>query len=184
MTPTIETPRLLLRPWRDSDFEPWAAMCADPRVMAFLGPIKDRAAADAEAARHVARLESNGYGWWVAQVKDGFPFAGIIALQDVPSDMPFAPAFEVGWRLAAEAWGNGYATEGARAALGFAFAELARTEVVALTAKINLRSQSVMQRLGMSRDGAGDFEHPWVAEGTLRPHVLYRIRRPERPGIA
>lgn len=180
MSPTIETPRLLLRPWRDSDFEPWAAMCADPRVMATLGPIKDRPAADAEGAKLAARLESNGYGWWIAEVKNGLPFIGIIALQDAPVDMPFAPAFEVGWRLIADAWGNGYATEGGRAALAFAFEELGRTEVVALTAKINVRSQRVMQRLGMSRDAAGDFENPRVAEGAaLRPHVLYRIRRPK-----
>ena len=177
VAPTIETPRLLLRPWRDSDVEPWAAMCADPRVMATLGPLKDRAEAGDFAATQAARLERNGYGWWVASVKHGRPFIGIIALQDVPLDLPFAPALEVGWRLVAEAWGNGYATEGGRAALAFAFAELARSEVVALTAKINVASQRVMQRLGMARDAAGDFQHPRIAEGAaLRPHVLYRIR--------
>jgi len=102
----------------------------------------------------------------------------VIALQDVPFEAHFTPALEVGWRLRHDHWGHGYATEAARAALAFVFSELQRDEVVAMTAAINERSQRVMQRLGMTRDPNGDFEHPAVAEGhPLRPHVLYRIRK-------
>jgi len=99
-------------------------------------------------------------------------------LQDVPFAAHFTPALEVGWRLAAEFWGNGYATEGARAALAFAFQTLHRSEVIAMTAKINVRSQRVMQRLGMAYDPGDDFDSPRVADGSpLRPHVLFRIAR-------
>jgi len=145
--------------------------------MAFLGPTIERTRATLDAAMLAARLEQNGYGWWVLEVKNDVPFAGLVALQNVPFEAHFTPALEVGWRLAAEQWGNGYATEGARAALAFAFGQLGRNEVVAMTAKINLQSQRVMQRLGMTNDLAEDFENPRVAEGAkLRPHVLYRKR--------
>jgi RimJ/RimL family protein N-acetyltransferase len=175
----IETPRLLLRQWRDSDLEPWAEMSADLRVMEFLGAPLDADRAIAIGKNLAERHARDGYGWWVAEVKDGAPFAGLIALQDVPFDAHFTPAIEVGWRLAAPYWGNGYATEGAAAAIAFAFNELDRGEVVAMTAKLNLRSQHVMQRLGMTYDPADDFEHPRVAEGSLlRPHVLSRFYRP------
>jgi RimJ/RimL family protein N-acetyltransferase len=153
-------------------------MCADPRVMAFLGPTRERARALADAEELCANLERNGYGWWVVERKGPAAFVGLIELQDVPFEARFTPALEVGWRLAAEYWGNGYATEGARAVLTFAFETLARSEVVALTAKINAPSQRVMQRLGMSYDIADDFEHPRLAQGNpLRPHVLYRLNR-------
>jgi RimJ/RimL family protein N-acetyltransferase len=178
MSPTIVTPRLLLRPWRPADREAWVAMSADPRVMEFLRGTQVRADALAVADRLAAQLERDGYGWWVAECAERGSFAGVIALQEVPFEAAFTPALEVGWRLAAEYWGRGYATEGARAALAFAFNELDRTDVVAITARINLRSQRVMQRLGMTYDATADFEHPRVARGDpLRPHVLYRIRR-------
>jgi RimJ/RimL family protein N-acetyltransferase len=177
--PPIETPRLLLRQWRDADLEPWAEMSADLRVMEFLGAPLDAARAIAIGKSLAERHERDGYGWWVVEVKDGPPFAGLIALQDVPFEAHFTPALEVGWRLAAPHWGNGYATEGAAAAIAFAFDELDRSEVVAMTAKRNLQSQRVMQRLGMTCDPADDFDNPRVAEGSaLRPHVLYRIYRP------
>ena len=176
MSPTIETPRLLLRSWRESDREPWVRTCADTRVMAFLGPTRERARALADAEVLSASLERNGYGWWVAELKETAAFAGLIALQDIPFEAHFTPALEVAWRLAAEHWGNGYATEGARAALAFAFDTLNRNEVVAITAKINVRSQRVMQRLGMTYDVDGDFDHPRLAQDNpLRAHVLYRL---------
>ncbi|GAC1299297.1 MAG: GNAT family N-acetyltransferase [Vulcanimicrobiaceae bacterium] len=175
----LDTPRLRLRHWRASDLDAWAAMCADPRVMTWLGGTFGRERAAEDAAMLGARLERNGFGWWVVEVKGGAPFAGLVALQDVPFVAPFTPALEVGWRLAAGAWGNGYATEGARAALAHAFGALDRSEVVALTAKTNEPSQRVMRRLGMTYDPADDFDNPRVAvDSPLRPHVLYRLRRP------
>lgn len=138
----------------------------------------DRDESVASAQLIQVELEHDGYGWFVAEVKDRFPFAGVIALQDIPFQAKFTPAYEIGWRFLPEAWGYGYATEGARAALDLAFNRLGWREVVAMTAKINLRSQRVMERLGMTYDPTADFEHPKIPEGhRLRPHVLYRIAR-------
>ena len=131
--PLLETPRLILRQWRDSDVEAWVAMSADPRVMEFFPAIPVRSDAEATASRLRARLESDGFGWWALEVKGGPSFGGVICLQRVPFEAHFTPAVEVGWRLAYESWGQGYATEGARAALAFAFEELKVEEVVAMT---------------------------------------------------
>jgi RimJ/RimL family protein N-acetyltransferase len=182
MAEILETPRLLLRPWRDSDVAAWAAMNADPRVMEYFPSTYDRERSETTAARLRERLDRDGYGWWIVEMKHGPSFAGVVALQDVPFDAHFTPALEVGWRLAYPYWGAGIATEGARAALGYAFLELGRSEVVALTAAVNLRSQRVMQRLGMTYDSRDDFEHPNVEPGhRLRPHVLYRVRASSSP---
>jgi RimJ/RimL family protein N-acetyltransferase len=175
---TLETPRLLLRPWMDSDVEPWVAMCADDRVMEFFPSTYDRERAESTAVRLRENIERKDYGWWVIDAKDGPPFVGVVALQDVPFEAHFTPALEVGWRLGYAHWGRGFATEAASRVLDFAFADLGRDEVVAMTAKINERSQRVMLRLGMTRDARDDFEHPNLKPGhRLRPHVLYRARR-------
>jgi RimJ/RimL family protein N-acetyltransferase len=175
----LETPRLILRPWRDADVEAWVAMSADPRVMEFTPSTLDRKQAQTMAAGLRARLERDGYGWWALEVKGGAAFAGAILLQEIPFEEHFTPAMEVGWWLAYDQWGHGYATEGARAALGFAFGELHRSEVVAMTTPANVRSQRVMQRLGMTRDPIDDFDHPLIDPGhPLCAHVLYRIKRP------
>jgi len=176
--PMIETARTILRPWHDADVDEWVRMCANPRVMEFFPSVEDRPTAEAGAKRVRGRLEDRGYGWWVLEVKDVLPFAGVIVLQDVPGDWPFCPAREVGWRLVPEVWGNGYATEGADAALDYAFTCLLWPEVVAMTARINVRSQRVMQRLGMTNDSADDFELTIVPpDHPIRRHVLYRLRR-------
>jgi ribosomal-protein-alanine N-acetyltransferase len=177
MAPTLETGRLVLRPWRDADLEPWAAMNADPRVMEFFPATLDRAESDAQVERVRAKLEADGFGWWALEAKDGPSFAGVICLQRVPYDTPFGPAYEIGWRVAPACWGRGYAPEGARAAAAHAFGVLGLDEVVALTARINVRSRRVMEKLGMTYDPADDFDHPRVAVGhPIRPHVLYRLR--------
>ena len=177
--PTIESARLVLRGWRDDDVEPWFDMNADPRVMEFFPGTYDRPKAFSVAALIRAALDANGYGWWVLEPKGGPSFGGVIALQAVPFEAPFTPAIEIGWRLPFELWGKGYATEGARAALTFAFETLGVEEVVAMTSSLNLRSQRVMERLGMTRDPADDFDHPRIPAGNrLQRHVLYRIRRP------
>jgi RimJ/RimL family protein N-acetyltransferase len=177
MVRRLETARTVLRAWHDEDVEEWVALGADTRVMEFMPSLVERADAERSAQRLRERLERDGYGWWVLEVKGGASFAGVVALQNVPFDAPFTPAFEVGWRLRYDQWGHGYATEAARAALGFAFDELGHGEVVALTAAINVRSQAVMRRLGMTRDPLDDFELTRLEPGhRLRPHVLYRIR--------
>jgi len=177
--PTIETPRLILRDWRDADVDEWVRMNADPRVTEFFPHVYTRARSESSAATIREQLARNGYGWWVVEIRGSAPFAGVIALQAVPFQAPFTPANEIGWRFAFEHWGKGYATEGARAALGFAFEKLDWHEVLAFTAASNIRSQRVMRRLGMTRDPRDDFDHPKIeADHRLRRHVLYRIRKP------
>jgi RimJ/RimL family protein N-acetyltransferase len=176
--PKLQTERLVLRAWRDEDVAPWVEMSADPRVMEFFPSILTPAEAEKTAVRMCDLLTRDGFGWWALDVKGGAPFIGVIALQMVPFDAAFTPAMGVGWRLAFEHWGRGYATEGARAALRFGFEALDQAQIVAMTAAVNLRSQHVMERLGMARDPVDDFDHPRLADGhPLRPHVLYRLRR-------
>jgi RimJ/RimL family protein N-acetyltransferase len=175
--PRLATARLLLREWHERDREPFAALNADPLVAEFLGKPMDRAASDALVDRIVGHWASDGHGQWaVERVEDG-RFLGFVGLAAPSFETAFTPCVEVGWRLAAASWGHGYATEGARAALRFGFDDLNLDEIVSFTTVANVRSRAVMERLGMTRDPADDFDHPRIAEGNpLRPHVLYRIR--------
>jgi ribosomal-protein-alanine N-acetyltransferase len=185
MSLTLTTPRLLLRPWRDDDVEPFAAMFDDPAVMAFLMPARgrmstsedtDRAAIEAIVGRVRAHFDRHGFGWWAAELKETQAFIGFVGLSHVPFEAHFTPAVEIGWRLASAYWGRGYATEGARASLETAFTRLGLDEIVSITVPANARSRRVMERIGMTRDPADDFDHPRLAEGDpLRRHVLYRI---------
>lgn len=179
---TLRTERLILRAWTDADLEPFAAMNADPAVMEHFPAALDRAGSDATAARIRAHFERHGYGLWAVEVQGGAPFIGFTGLQVTPFREEW---IEIGWRLARAHWGRGYATEAARAALAFAFDALGLAEVVSMTVPANARSRSVMEKLGLRRDPADDFDHPRIPEGSpLRRHVLYRIRNPavaERP---
>lgn len=169
---------MLLRGWSDDDIHAWADMNSDPRVMEFFPSTIERERSLESGARLREELERDGYGWFVAEVKGVLPFAGVIALQPVPWKASFTPAYEVGWRFITGAWGYGYATEGAAAALQFGFYELGWSRIVAFTAAINVRSRRVMERLKMTHDPAEDFDHPRLPEGDrLRRHVLYRAMR-------
>jgi RimJ/RimL family protein N-acetyltransferase len=174
---TIETSRLRLRPLTDADIEPWVSMFMDPGVMQYVTPaLPSRDTAEA-AFRHYRELfATKGYGWWAAETKDRASFVGAILLQDVEFTAAFTPAVEVGWMLPRDQWGNGYATEGARAALDHAFTVMKLDEVVALTTVPNVASQRVMQRLGMTHDAAEDFNHPQMSDAAWRC-VVYRMRR-------
>ena len=177
--PPLTTPRLLLRPWRDADLEPFAALNADPEVMAHFPRALDRAESDQVADRIRAGFEQRGFGWWAVEVPGQAPFIGFIGLSVPGFAAHFMPCVEIGWRLARAQWGKGYATEGARAALNFAFGKLGLREVVAFTTTTNLPSQAVMRRLGMRHSSEDDFDHPSLPEGhPLRRHVLYRINAP------
>jgi ribosomal-protein-alanine N-acetyltransferase len=173
----IHTSRLVLRPWREEDREPWAAMGADPEVMEFFPAPLDRSQADVAFDRISTALADRGWGLWA--VDAGAGFIGFTGLAPATFDAHFTPAIEVGWRFARSAWGHGYATEAARAALDYGFEQLDLDEVVSFTSVTNTRSRAVMQRVGMTHDAVDDFDNPNVPEGNpLRPHVLYRARRP------
>jgi RimJ/RimL family protein N-acetyltransferase len=178
-TPELRTERLTLRRWNPADREPFAAMCADPRVMEFFPSTLTRDECDAHVDRIEETFALRGFGLWAVQIADVAPFAGFIGLTEPRFDAHFTPCVEIGWRLAAEFWNRGYATEGARAALAFGWEVLQLREIVAMAVPSNRASLRVMEKLGMTRDMSGDFDHPRVAEGhPLRRHVLYRISRP------
>jgi RimJ/RimL family protein N-acetyltransferase len=175
----LRTERLLLRPWREADLAPFAALNADPRVREHFPSCLGQAESDASAVRIRASMEARGYGLWATEVVGGAPFIGFIGLAEPNFAAHFTPCVEIGWRLAQVHWGHGYATEGARAALAFGFQTLGLAEIVSLTTPANTRSRRVMEKLGMRRDPAEDFDHPNLAPGTpARRHVLYRLRAP------
>lgn len=181
--PELRTERLLLRGWRESDRAAFAAMNADPAVMEFFPAALSRPESDAFVDRIEAHWAARPYGLWAVEVPGVAPFVGYVGLWDAVFPAPFTPTVEVGWRLARAAWGSGYATEGARAALAYGFRVAGLSEIVTFTAAVNLRSRAVMERLGMVRDPAEDFDHPALAEGhALRRHVLYRLPPTERAG--
>lgn len=175
----IETERLLLRDWRETDLAPFAALNADPAVMEFFPKLLDRAESDAVAGRLAAHIAERGFGFWALERKDTGAFVGFTGLCVPRFEAPFMPAVEIGWRLARDQWGQGFATEAARAALDYGFGPLGLAEIVAFVVPENRRSRRVMERLGMAHDPAGDFDHPLVPEGNpRRRHALYRLRRP------
>jgi RimJ/RimL family protein N-acetyltransferase len=174
---SLRTPRLLLRRWRDDDLAPFAALNADPVVMEHFPAPLDRAQSDALVTHIESGFDRDGFGLWAVEGAEE-PLAGrllgFVGLM-VAEGFRFSPTVEVGWRLARTAWGRGYATEAAVAAIDSGRG-LGVGEVVSFTAQVNARSQRVMQRLGMVRDPADDFDHPRLAEDSpLRRHVLYRL---------
>ena len=172
MTVSLQTARLLLREWRDEDDVAFAELSADPAVMEYLLPLPDW------PARMRAHWEQYGFGQWVVEIPGEAIFIGVVGLETVSYDAHFTPAIEVAWRLARVHWGKGYATEAARAALDYGFAQLGLDEIVAITVPANGRSRRVMERLGMTRAAEDDFDHPRLPEGPLKRHVLYRLRNP------
>jgi RimJ/RimL family protein N-acetyltransferase len=174
----LRTARLTLRRWRGEDREPFAVLNADPEVMRYFAEPMSRAQSDALVARIEAGFERNGYGLWALELHESGAFVGFTGLGEVPFEAHFTPAVEVGWRLARAAWGQGYATEAARAALDFGFERIGLEEVVSFTVAGNARSRRVMERLGMRRRPEEDFDHPCLPAGhPLRRHVLYRLER-------
>ena len=178
----IASERLVLRRWRASDQEAFAALNTDPRVLEFLPRALSRAESDALITRIEGHIDEHGFGFWAAEIPGVASCAGFVGLAVPRFDAHFTPCVEIGWRLAPELWGQGYATEGARAVLRFAFDELGLEEVVSYTAPLNTGSRRVMEKLGMTHDPAQDFEHPLLPEGDpLRSMVLYRIASAGRP---
>lgn len=178
----LHTKRCVLRQWQPGDLAPWAAMNADPEVRRYFPGLLTPEAAAAEAGRCRDAIAQRGWGMWALDLPGVMPFAGFVGLNVPHYDAPFVPAVEIGWRLPRAAWGCGFASEAAQAALEFAFTRLGIAEVVAITVPDNQASRRVMQRLGMVRDEAGDFDHPRVEAGhPMRRHLLYRAAAPVQP---
>jgi len=174
----IRTPRLILRQWKKSDFAPFAKLNADPKVREFFPNILTTEESNQIADIFLKSIEEKGYGLWAVSVIGGSDFIGMIGINDVPFKASFTPAIEIGWRIAHEFWGHGYATEGAIASLKFGFEVLNLHEIVAFTTLHNMRSQKVMEKIGMKPDPKDDFIHPKLdPTHPLAHHVLYRITK-------
>jgi RimJ/RimL family protein N-acetyltransferase len=174
----IETQRLRLRPWTDADLPAFAALNADPRVMEHFPKLLTADESNAAAARIREHFRRHGFGLWAVEVRGVADFVGFTGLCVAKFPAPFTPCVEIGWRLAFDHWGHGYANEAAQAALRHGILQLRLDEIVSFTAPSNLRSRRVMERLGMTHDSADDFDNPNILEGhPLRRHVLYRLSR-------
>lgn len=174
----LKTERLILRSWRPEDLDPFAAMGADPEVMRYFPALLDHKETKALIARMDREFERNGFGWCAVEVPGVFDFIGFIGLSRPRFHTHFTPCVEVGWRLRRDAWGHGYATEGASACLKYAFGKLGLEEVVSMAVEANHRSRAVMKRLGMTRRPEDDYGHPTIPfDHPLRRHVLYRLSR-------
>lgn len=177
-TRIIRSPRLVLRPWRQDDLEPLVAMSNDARVMEFFPSFHSRDECEAMMSRMINHHQEHGFGYWAVEIPGLTTFAGLLGLAVPRFAAHFTPCVEVSWRLMAEYWGQGYATEGAMAALRFGFEHIGLQEIISMTAVINQRSQRVMQKLGMTCNRDEDFDHPFVPAGhRLQRHVLCRVSK-------
>ncbi len=177
---SLETSRLRLRPWRNGDRAPYAAMMADPQVGYWLGATLTGAQADAQVDQFLASAGDREPGFLALERREDGVFLGSAGLRRVPVDRPLAGDVEVGWRLVRTAWGAGYATEAASALIADGFSRLDLAEIVSFTAQSNLRSRAVMERLGFERRAERDFDHPALAANhPLRRHVVYALTAPE-----
>lgn len=173
---TIRTQRLLMRRWRDSDREPFAALNGDPETMRFFLATLDRAASDALVEVIEARFEQQGFGLWALELAATGEFIGFTGLNPLSAGVPGAGGTEIAWRLARQYWHHGYATEAARAALDLAFDAAGLAEIWSYTSVLNEPSQAVMRRIGLVE--VARFDHPRIPAGhPLRPHVTYHLAR-------
>ena len=178
--PVITTSRLVLREWKDSDHEPFALLNADSRVMEFMPKALTPEESDGWIEKIKSHFVEHGFGLFAASLRQNQAFIGFIGLAVPGFRAPFTPCVEIGWRLAAEHWNRGFATEGAKAVLRHAFTTLNLPEVVSFTVPANIRSRRVMEKIGLVHQQSEDFDHPNLPVGhPLQRHVLYRLRRPE-----
>lgn len=180
MMPSLTTARLLLRPWKESDRQPFRSLNADPQVMAFMPALLTRESSDLLMDRIKKHFQEHNVGLFAAEIRQSQTFIGFIGLSTPSFTAPFMPAYEIGWRLDSRYWGQGLATEGAREVLRFGTEDLGLGSVASFTVPANMRSRRVMERLGMTHDPRDDFDHPNLPEGhPLRRHVLYRFTVPK-----
>lgn len=178
----LRTPRLLLRPWRESDRAPLAAMTADPLTMRYFHVTRTRAQSDAWLDRTAAHFATHGYGLWAVEAPGVAELIGFVGLNTIPERVPVHAPVELVWTLGAPFWGHGYAPEAARAALADGFARFDFPEVVGYTTTMNAPSRRGMLKLGMRFDPMASFDHPAIPSGSvLRRHVVYRMARGDCP---
>lgn len=178
--PTLETERLLLRRWKERDSDPFAALNADPEVMEHFPAVLTAEESNQLLRRIDRQFEEFGFGLWAVEIKWAKRFIGFCGLAVPTFETHFTPAVEVGWRFAKDQWGSGYATEAAKVVLDFGFEKADLEQILSWTVPANLRSQGVMQRLGMQRAPELDFDHPrFLHDARLRRHIVFRITRPE-----
>lgn len=176
----ISTARLIIRPWADSDREPFAAMGRDPEVMENLGPLMTREQADAGIDRQIVLQDSLGHCFWALELRETGDFLGFCGLKIMPEGIPgLEDVIEIGWRLKRDAWGKGFAKEAAEASLAWGWANLPDDRIAAMTTPGNVRSWGLMERLGMTRRHDLDFMHPSLTpDDPLAPHIVYEMLRP------
>ena len=174
----LETERLLLRRWKDSDRQPFSRLNADPRVMEFMPSRLSREESDRLVDQIESHFRKRGFGLYAVELRQDHSFIGFIGLAVPSFPAHFTPCVEIGWRLSADYWGQGLATEGARKVMRHAFETLGLEELVSFTVPANIRSRRVMEKLGMTYQPTDEFDHPRLPEGhPLRRHLLYRRRR-------
>jgi RimJ/RimL family protein N-acetyltransferase len=182
MTTLIETDRIRLRRWEDKDKAAFAKINSDPAVMTYLGPPLTRTRSDAAIEAQLNLMDKDEPAFWAAALTENDALIGCIGVKRVTFDAHFTPCYEIGWRLAQEYWGKGYATEGAKAALNYAFDNWDLSSIHSFTVPANIKSQAVMEKIGMRRIEDGDFDHPALAnDDPLLRHVLYVIEKPSTP---
>ncbi len=173
---TIATERLILRNWCEGDRQAFFEMNADPKVMRFFERTRNRAEADELFDRLAAEIHRKRYGFWAMELRKTGQVIGFTGLRDIDFDATFTPAVEIGWRLLARHWGNGYATEAARACLAHGFEQMGLAEIVSFAVVENWPSRRVMERIGMHREPEFDFDHPSIKPGSpLARHAFYRL---------
>ena len=178
MLDRIKTERLLLRRWKPEDRVPFALINADFRVMKFFARPLTQKDSDGFIDRVEAHFNQHGFGFWALEKLEDGRLIGLAGLAKAVFKAPFTPTVEIGWRLAHDAWGRGYATEAAAKAMEVGFDGFSLPEIVAFTVPDNQRSRRVMEKLAMCRNEEEDFDHPGLPEGhRFQKHVLYRISR-------
>lgn len=177
MLELLRTNRLILRQWKQDDFQHFAELCADPEVMKYFPAIQSKQESYNMAEKIKALIEQRGWGFWAVEIPEQVSFIGFVGLHEPNARLPFSPCVEIGWRLAKAHWGQGYATEAAQESLKYAFVNLGLGEVVAFTPVANARSRAVMRNIGME-DSGQTFKHPDIEPTShVHEHVLYKISR-------
>lgn len=171
----LETQRLILRQWNEADYEKFAELNSDSTVMEFFPSLLSQEQSNAMAHKCQTLIAKRGWGLWAAEIKVSGEFIGYVGLHEPEAQLPCSPCTEIGWRLHKQYWSRGYATEAAREVLRFGFQEICLNEIVSFTAVTNIRSWSVMERLGLIKTNE-NFKHPNIAENhPLSEHLLYKV---------